>query len=49
VLTQGAGYSGLFERLVAVTGAAALAVLAIGILRRRSQESSGSPTSVSAK
>jgi hypothetical membrane protein len=34
VLTQGAGYSGLFERLVAVTGAVALAVLAIGILRR---------------
>ncbi|MFC7273006.1 DUF998 domain-containing protein [Paractinoplanes rhizophilus] len=34
VLTQGPGYSGLFERLVAVTGAAALAVLAIGILRR---------------
>jgi hypothetical protein len=34
VLTQGAGYSGLFERLVAVTGAAALAVFAIGILRR---------------
>ena len=34
VLTQEAGYAGLFERLVAVTGAAALAVLAIGILRR---------------
>jgi hypothetical protein len=34
VLTQDAGYSGLFERLVAATGAAALAVLAIGILRR---------------
>ncbi|WP_297601357.1 DUF998 domain-containing protein [Mycobacterium sp.] len=34
VLTQGAGYTGLFERLVATTGAATLAVLAIGILRR---------------
>ncbi|HET8931570.1 MAG TPA: DUF998 domain-containing protein [Acidimicrobiales bacterium] len=34
VLTQDAGYTGLFERLVAVTGAAALAVLAIGILRQ---------------
>jgi len=34
VLTQGAGYTGLFERLVAATGAGALAVLAIGILRR---------------
>jgi uncharacterized protein DUF998 len=34
VLTQGAGYTGLFERLVAITGATALAVLAIGVLRR---------------
>lgn len=34
VLGQEAGYAGLFERLVAATGAAALAVLAIGILRR---------------
>ena len=34
VLTQQAGYAGLFERLVAATGAAALAVLAIGIVRR---------------
>jgi len=34
VLTQDAGYTGLFERLVAALGAAALAVLAIGILRR---------------
>lgn len=34
VLTQQAGYSGLFERLVAVAGGAALAVLAVGILRR---------------
>ncbi|MEO7125994.1 MAG: DUF998 domain-containing protein [Nakamurella sp.] len=34
VLTQKAGYSGLFERLVAVTGAAALAMLALEILRR---------------
>jgi hypothetical membrane protein len=34
VMTQGAGYTGLFERLVAALGAAALAVLAIGILRR---------------
>lgn len=34
VLTQQAGYTGLFERLVAATGAAALAVLAIGIVRR---------------
>ncbi|TWP35007.1 DUF998 domain-containing protein [Leekyejoonella antrihumi] len=34
VLTQDAGYTGLFERLVAVTGAVTLAVLAIGILRR---------------
>ena len=34
VLTQEAGYTGLFERLVAATGAAALAVLAIGILRQ---------------
>jgi hypothetical membrane protein len=33
VLTQEAGYTGLFERLVADVGAAALAVLAIGILR----------------
>ena len=34
VLTQNAGYAGLFERLVAALSAAALAVLAIGILRR---------------
>lgn len=34
VLTQDAGYTGLFERLVAATGAAALAVLAVGILRQ---------------
>ncbi len=34
VLTQEAGYTGLFERLVAATGAAALGVLAIEILRR---------------
>ncbi|WP_202878896.1 DUF998 domain-containing protein [Ornithinimicrobium ciconiae] len=34
VLTQEAGYTGLFERLVAVTGAAMLAVLAAGILRQ---------------
>lgn len=34
VLTQQAGYSGLFERLVAAAGAAAIAVLAIGILRQ---------------
>jgi hypothetical membrane protein len=33
-LTQHAGLGGLFERLVAITGAAALAVLAGGILRR---------------
>lgn len=34
VLTEQAGLGGLFERSVAVTGAAALAVLAGGILRR---------------
>jgi hypothetical protein len=34
VATQHAGLGGLFERLVAITGAAALAVLAAGILRR---------------
>lgn len=34
VLTQHAGLTGLFERLVAITGAAALAALAGGILRR---------------
>lgn len=34
VLTQDHGLGGLFERLVAVTGAVALAVLAAGILRR---------------
>ncbi|MFI5897491.1 DUF998 domain-containing protein [Actinoplanes sp. NPDC051513] len=34
VLTQEAGYTGLFERLVAATGAATLAVLAVGVLRR---------------
>ena len=33
VLTQEAGYAGLFERLVAATGAATLAVLAVGVLR----------------
>jgi hypothetical membrane protein len=33
VLTQGAGYTGLFERLVATAGAATLAVLAVGVLR----------------
>lgn len=35
VLTQDHGLGGLFERLVAVTGAGALALLAAGILRRR--------------
>ena len=39
VLTQGAGYTGLFERLVAWTGAAGLAVLTTGILRRTRRES----------
>ncbi|MEV0844086.1 DUF998 domain-containing protein [Actinocatenispora sera] len=34
VLTQNAGLGGLFERLVAVTGAVAVGVLAVGILRR---------------
>ncbi|WP_107069016.1 DUF998 domain-containing protein [Streptomyces sp. 150FB] len=34
VLTQQAGLGGLFERLVALIGAAALAALAYGILRR---------------
>lgn len=34
VLTQQAGLGGLFERLVAVTGAIAVGVLAVGILRR---------------
>jgi hypothetical protein len=34
VLTQNAGLGGLFERLVAVSGAVAVAVLAAGILRR---------------
>jgi len=34
-LTQGAnGLSGLFERLIAMTGAAGIAVLARGVLRR---------------
>lgn len=39
VLAQQAGYAGLFERLVAVTGAAALAALAIRILRETRGES----------
>ena len=34
VLTQSSGLSGLFERLVAATGAAAIAALAAGVLRR---------------
>jgi hypothetical protein len=34
VLTQNSGLSGLFERLVAATGAAAIAALAAGVLRR---------------
>lgn len=34
VLAQVAGHTGLFERPVAVTAAAALAVLAIGVIRR---------------
>ena len=34
VLTQNSGLSGLFERLVAATGAAAIASLAAGVLRR---------------
>lgn len=34
MLAQVAGHTGLFERLVAVTGAAALAMLAIGVIRR---------------
>jgi hypothetical protein len=33
-LTQNSGLSGLFERLVAATAAAAIAALAVGILRR---------------
>lgn len=40
VLTQEAGYAGLFERLVAGTGAAALAALAAGILRRQARSAS---------
>lgn len=42
VLTQGAGYTGLFERLVAALGAAGLAVLAIGVLRRTRPRPDGS-------
>jgi hypothetical protein len=33
-LTGGSGYSGLFERVFAAVAAAAIAALAIGILRR---------------
>ena len=37
-VTQDAGLSGLFERLVAATAAAAIAALAVGILRRSRTE-----------